>query len=144
MDRDQVRAAVGLAQASGEFAAEGNVLRHGPGVHRPDKVGRGPVALGDPPCPCPGVVDVEQPLHPDRVVDANHDHQVFVGTAQINRPVHVYDQERKGWYAWSDNRWVEQRPLIVDKTFVGTGTRNLTDDGREALADLFERSFGSE
>jgi hypothetical protein len=62
----------------------------------------------------------------------------------FNRPVHVYDQQRGGWYAWTDNKWVEQTPCISDKTFVGTGTRNLTDDGREALADLFERSFGSE
>ena len=27
-------------------------------------------------------------------------------------------------------------------TFVGTGTRNLSDDGRQALRDLFIRSFG--
>ena len=60
----------------------------------------------------------------------------------FNRPVSVYDQERKGWFTWKDNRWVAQNPLITDKTFVGTGTRNLTDDGRKAVYELFEASFG--
>ena len=60
----------------------------------------------------------------------------------FNRPVSVYDQERKGWFTWKDNCWVAQKPLITDKTFAGTGTRNLTDDGRKAVCDLFEASFG--
>ena len=61
----------------------------------------------------------------------------------FNRPVSVYDQELKGWFAWKDNKWIPDTPIITDKTFVGTGTRNLTDDGRNAILDLFERSFGS-
>lgn len=60
----------------------------------------------------------------------------------FNRPVSVYDQDRKGWFSWKDNRWVAEVPVITDKTFVGTGTRNLTDDGRKAIHDLFESSFG--
>lgn len=61
----------------------------------------------------------------------------------FNRPVSVYDQELKEWFAWKDNKWVPDTPIITDKTFVGTGTRNLTDEGRGAILDLFERSFGS-
>lgn len=60
----------------------------------------------------------------------------------FNRPVHVYDQEKKEWFAWKDNRWVEDTPVITDNTFAGTGTRNLTADGKRAIHDLFERSFG--
>ena len=60
----------------------------------------------------------------------------------FNRPLSVYDQEQKGWFAWKENRWVADTPVIRDKTFVGTGTRNLSDDGRRAIKDLFERSFG--
>jgi hypothetical protein len=26
----------------------------------------------------------------------------------FNRPVHVYDQERKGWFSWEGNTWVPQ------------------------------------
>ncbi len=60
----------------------------------------------------------------------------------FNRPLSVYDQERKGWFGWVDNKWVAQTPVISDDTFVGTGTRNLTEDGRQAIKDLFEKSFG--
>jgi len=60
----------------------------------------------------------------------------------FNRPLSVYDQERKGWFSWENNQWVENTPVITADTFVGTGTRNLTDNGRQALSDLFMRSFG--
>jgi len=60
----------------------------------------------------------------------------------FNRPLSVYDQERKGWYSWENNQWVEATPVITSDTFAGTGTRNLSDEGRQALRDLFVRSFG--
>lgn len=61
----------------------------------------------------------------------------------FNRPLHVYDQEKKEWYAWEGNEWVKNIPVITSETFAGTGTRNLSDDGKEAIHDLFERSFGA-
>ncbi|MDM8517165.1 hypothetical protein QUF76_13270 [Desulfobacterales bacterium HSG16] len=60
----------------------------------------------------------------------------------FNRPVSIYDQDKKGWFVWKDNQWVTDEPVIVDKSFAGTGTRNLTEDGRQAIKDLFQRSFG--
>lgn len=60
----------------------------------------------------------------------------------FNRPVSVYDQDREGWFSWKENQWVADTPVIAGKDFVGTGTRNLTDAGRAAVRDLFERSFG--
>ena len=60
----------------------------------------------------------------------------------FNRPLSVYDQERDQWFAWKDKQWVEEIPVISDKTFAGTGTRNLTDKGCAALESLFKRSFG--
>jgi hypothetical protein len=60
----------------------------------------------------------------------------------FNRPLSVYDQERKGWFTWKDNRWMVDTPVISGDSFAGTGTRNLTDDGRQAITDLFQRSFG--
>jgi len=60
----------------------------------------------------------------------------------FNRPLNVYDQERKAWFAWEDNQWVESTPVIAADTFVGTGTRYLSDDGQQALRELFIRSFG--
>ncbi len=60
----------------------------------------------------------------------------------FNRPIGVYDQDRNSWFVWQDNNWVEETFVISGKTFVGTGTRNLTDKGSQAISDLFERSFG--
>jgi hypothetical protein len=59
----------------------------------------------------------------------------------FNRPLSVYDQDRNAWFSWKDNSWVENVPVIEHKTFVGTGTRNLTDQGKQAIHDLFKRSF---
>jgi hypothetical protein len=60
----------------------------------------------------------------------------------FNRPVSVYDQERKAWFIWKEGAWKPDSPKIVFDTIAGSGTRNLTDDGRAAIDDLFERSFG--
>jgi hypothetical protein len=54
----------------------------------------------------------------------------------------VYDQDKKEWFAWQDNRWVTDVPVITDTTMACTGTRNLDADGTRAIHDLFERSFG--
>ncbi|MGC9196009.1 MAG: hypothetical protein ACP5IL_11210 [Syntrophobacteraceae bacterium] len=59
----------------------------------------------------------------------------------FNRPLSVFDQSRNGWFSWQDNSWVESLPVIEHKTFVGTGTRNLSEEGKVAIQDLFKRSF---
>ncbi len=61
----------------------------------------------------------------------------------FNRPVHVYDQDRKDWFVWKGNEWAVEEPVIEKDTFAGTGTRNLTEDGKNAIRNLFESSFGS-
>jgi AAA domain-containing protein len=60
------------------------------------------------------------------------------------KPVHLFDQERKGWFRWDGRDWVaEEPPVIARERFAGAGTRSLTDDGRAAIRALFERSFGA-
>lgn len=60
----------------------------------------------------------------------------------FNRPVSVFDQDRNRWFTWKEGKWVEDTPVIEHKSFAGTGTRFLTDEGRKAIRELFERSFG--
>jgi hypothetical protein len=60
----------------------------------------------------------------------------------FNRPVTVFDQGRKGWSTWQGTHWAPDVARIPDRPFAATGTRNLTDEGREAIRDLYERSFG--
>jgi hypothetical protein len=61
----------------------------------------------------------------------------------FNRPLSVYDQIKNSWYSWRDNSWQPDTPRIEHETFVGTGTRNLTADGRQAIAGLFQEAFGA-
>jgi hypothetical protein len=60
----------------------------------------------------------------------------------FEKPLHVYDQEKKGWFAWTRGEWTPvKEPVITRTRFAGTGTRFLSDDGRAAIRALFERSF---
>lgn len=60
----------------------------------------------------------------------------------FNRDVSVFDQEKERWFSWKDGIWQEDEPTIPDRAFSATGTRSLTDAGKAAITDLFERSFG--
>jgi hypothetical protein len=59
----------------------------------------------------------------------------------FNRPVHLFEQDRKEWVSWVNNEWVTEDPTICHKTCAVTGTRYLSDEGRQAVDELFERSF---
>jgi hypothetical protein len=61
----------------------------------------------------------------------------------FNRPLSVYDQAKDGWYSWKQGVWVQDSPKIEHDTFVGSGTRKLSDNGRKAIETLFEETFGS-
>ncbi len=61
----------------------------------------------------------------------------------FNRPVHVYDQEKKGWFTWQAGQWQADTPQISHDTVCVSGTRNLSDDGRSAINQLFVETFGT-
>ncbi len=59
----------------------------------------------------------------------------------FNRPVHLYEQDRKEWVSWVHNEWITEDPVICHKTMAVTGTRYLSDEGMQAIDELFARSF---
>lgn len=77
---------------------------------------------------------------PDKTVKGGTGWGVELGKL-FNRPIFVYEQDRKEWFSWVNNEWKQVTPVIHHKTFAGTGTRNLTSDAEKALEDLFQRSF---
>lgn len=50
----------------------------------------------------------------------------------------VYDQEQDDWYTWDGSSWAPGTPKITQPAICGTGTRYLTDKGREAVDRLFQ------
>lgn len=61
----------------------------------------------------------------------------------FKKNVHVFDQEKKGWFTWKDGTWqAEDKPRITRTRFTGTGTRFLSEEGRQAIHDLFTDTFG--
>jgi len=61
----------------------------------------------------------------------------------FNRPLAVYDQAKNNWYSWQQGTWVQDTPKIEHESFVGSGTRNLSESGKKAIDNLFEAAFGS-
>jgi len=61
----------------------------------------------------------------------------------FNRPLSVYDQEKGKWYSWKQGVWVQENPKIEHESFVGSGTRNLSENGKKAIDSLFEQAFGA-
>lgn len=60
----------------------------------------------------------------------------------FNRGISVFDQDKLRWFSWIDKSWQEDEPTLPDRPFSATGSRNLTAAGRQAIRDLFTRSFG--
>jgi len=60
-----------------------------------------------------------------------------------NKPLCVFDQERKNWSRWTGTDWqrLDSAPTISHPHFTGTGTRTLQDHSRKAIEELFSRSF---
>ena len=64
-----------------------------------------------------------------------------------NKPLHVFDQDRDGWFRWTWSAWdacdAKTAPVITHPHFTGTGTRTIRDNGTRAIEALFRRSFGA-
>lgn len=59
------------------------------------------------------------------------------------KPVYVYDQVRKKWASNVNGKWewMESAPKLTPR-FAGIGTRGLNEDGKQAIRDVFENTFG--
>lgn len=59
----------------------------------------------------------------------------------VNKPVYVFDQERNKWYTKVDEDWVEIGTPTLTPNFAGIGTRNINQNGIEAIRDVYENTF---
>lgn len=59
-----------------------------------------------------------------------------------NKPLTVFDQEKNAWFVWNKEVWDKiDEPIITSNNFTATGTRFLEKNGKQAILDIFERSF---
>ena len=61
-----------------------------------------------------------------------------------NKPLHVFDQDKDSWFRWSGDDWDSSKaasPVITHAHFTGTGTRSIRENGKQAIEELFRRSF---
>jgi len=59
-----------------------------------------------------------------------------------NKMLYVFDQEKNSWFKWNRTNWEEHPdPTITNIHFAGTGTRNLNENGKKAIEELYKRSF---
>ena len=60
-----------------------------------------------------------------------------------NKPLYVFDQTVDDWRCWDGSEWKPSgAPTIGHTHFAGTGTRFLEESGKQAIDELFARSFG--
>jgi hypothetical protein len=68
-----------------------------------------------------------------------------------NKPLFVFDQARNAWCKWAGREWQtlgapgspgsHDAPVVTHPHFTGTGTRTLEANGKQAIEQLFQRSF---
>ena len=61
-----------------------------------------------------------------------------------NHDLFVFDQKLLKWFTWSylSSKFIEcELPKITEQDFAGIGTRNITEDGINAIKDLYDNTF---
>lgn len=55
-----------------------------------------------------------------------------------NKPVYVFDQERKRWFKCVNDKWSVSDVPVLTKDFAGIGTRNLNEAGKHAIYEVYK------
>jgi predicted NAD-dependent protein-ADP-ribosyltransferase YbiA (DUF1768 family) len=63
-----------------------------------------------------------------------------------NKPVYVFDQTDKVWrtYNKESKSWNQIDTPALTKNFAGVGTRDINDLGKQAIKDVYEKTFKSQ
>lgn len=59
------------------------------------------------------------------------------------KPVYVYDQVRDQWYKNINGEWSKTDTPVLVSNFAGIGTRELNDNGRKAIEEVYKKTFES-
>lgn len=59
-----------------------------------------------------------------------------------NKPVYVFDQDRNSWFRDNGAQWLPIDTPTLTPNFAGIGTRDLKDSGKQAIEQVYEKTFG--
>ena len=59
------------------------------------------------------------------------------------KPVYVFDQTRDKWFKNINGKWENSTVPTLTNNFAGIGTRNINESGKQAIRDVYEKSFKS-
>jgi hypothetical protein len=59
------------------------------------------------------------------------------------KPVYVFDQAKKVWmtYDYTNKKFIQTATPKLTKNFAGIGSRTLTEAGKQAIRDVYEKTF---
>lgn len=57
-----------------------------------------------------------------------------------NKPVYVFDQDKKAWFTWSNGEFVKTETPFLTPNFAGIGTREINEAGKQAIRNVYEKA----
>lgn len=60
------------------------------------------------------------------------------------KPVYVFGQQQNQWYKAENGRWVAIKTPVLTRNFAGIGTRELNENGRQAIRDVYDKTLNRE
>lgn len=77
------------------------------------------------------------------------DHQVVEGgtgyavqmAINLGKPVYVFDQLKNKWFKWENTSFVETEIPTLTNKYAGIGTREINEKGKQAIRDVYEKTF---
>jgi ribonuclease HI len=57
------------------------------------------------------------------------------------KPVFVFDQVKNKWFTWNGNDFVETETPTLTKNYAGIGSRTIHENGRQAIRDVYNKTF---
>ena len=78
-----------------------------------------------------------------KVVDGGTGWAVQMGI-DVGKIINFYDQERNVWGRYSNGKWEKSDTPVLTPNFAGIGTRDLNENGKRAIENVFRRTFNGE
>ena len=60
------------------------------------------------------------------------------------KPVYVFDQNTNKWHMWNNGNFIETETPTLTKNFAGIGTREISETGKKAIRNVYEKTIGNE